>query len=555
MACIDRKKIGMPVIVTLLIVVAIACRFMNKFYFDPDNALLSCLRSLIYIGLFVAWGISVHRRIIQARVRCYLMIISMLMVFWLTIRAIKYSVVTDLNVERYLWYLYYVGMLLIPLLSLLVSISLGKTETFRLPKWTALLYVFTITLLVLVLTNDLHQMVFRFPAGAPVFTDSDYGYAALYWPVIGWEIGCALSAIIVIIRKCRIPNSRKMLWLPLVPMLVSILYGVLYASEVGWLRMIAGDITAFQCLFYTAVLESCIQCGLIQSNTNYKELFRISTIGAQITDDTFNVCYSAENARLVGKEIFESATVSPFIFHDGIRLSETPIWGGHVFWQENISDLLDTIEQLSGIREELKSYGSLLQEENKKKARVQKLTEQKRLYAQMREKTANHVELVEILGTRLQKTDNVNEARKLLAQILTVGAYIKRRSNLIFLADEAGEVSANELLLCLNEAMANLRLLGVKCACSLDFAGSMNGDCAGAAFDFYETVVENAFHTLHALSVSVARMAGGYSISLMMDCEDDITGVLKEQFSNAGICRQDGVWFCSLSVSDGRVEK
>ena len=53
-------------------------------------------------------------------------------------------------------------MLLIPMLSVFVSQSLGKGEDFRLPRWTKLLYLPTLLLLLLVLTNDLHQQVFSF---------------------------------------------------------------------------------------------------------------------------------------------------------------------------------------------------------------------------------------------------------------------------------------------------------------------------------------------------------------------------------------------------------
>lgn len=48
---------------------------------DPLGWLCAFLRSVIYIGLFTAWGISVRRRIIQSQVRRYLTAISVLMVF------------------------------------------------------------------------------------------------------------------------------------------------------------------------------------------------------------------------------------------------------------------------------------------------------------------------------------------------------------------------------------------------------------------------------------------------------------------------------------------
>lgn len=42
--------------------------------------------------------------------------------------------------------------------------------------------------------------------------------------------------------------------------------------------------TVVQCMLLTAGIESCIRCGLIQSNTGYEALFEVSGIRAQITD-------------------------------------------------------------------------------------------------------------------------------------------------------------------------------------------------------------------------------------------------------------------------------
>ncbi len=50
------------------------------------------------------------------RNRCLhcLRLMDVLMLIWLTLRTLKYEVVTDLTVARYLWYLYYLPILFIP---------------------------------------------------------------------------------------------------------------------------------------------------------------------------------------------------------------------------------------------------------------------------------------------------------------------------------------------------------------------------------------------------------------------------------------------------------
>ena len=108
---------------------AIALRVLGKF--DILKVPGGILRSLIYIALYIGWGISVSKRIIQTQVRHYMVSVSGLMVFWFVIRTIKYFFITDPGIIRQLWYWFYLPMLFIPLFSLFVAISLGKPANAR----------------------------------------------------------------------------------------------------------------------------------------------------------------------------------------------------------------------------------------------------------------------------------------------------------------------------------------------------------------------------------------------------------------------------------------
>lgn len=228
--------------VALFILTARVLRQIGFRMEDPLDLCLIILRAPIYIGLFAAWGISTRNRIIQPQVRRLLTSVSALMVFWMTVRTIRYSLDECMWLMRYLWYLYYLSMLFIPLLSVFISLSLGKPDNFRLSKWTKFLYIPTAALLLLVLTNDLHQLVFVFPADAVVWMN-DYHYAIGYFLTIGWMILCAVTVLVTMLIKCRIPHSRNILMLPFGPAILAMIYGVLYIFRVPWLRAIAGDVT------------------------------------------------------------------------------------------------------------------------------------------------------------------------------------------------------------------------------------------------------------------------------------------------------------------------
>ena len=298
---VNLKKHGALLCAFLAVAAAAVLRQIGFCVNEQLDQFFTILRAAIYIGLFVAWGISVRSRIIQPQVRRYLTAVSALMIFWMTVRSIRYSLEEALWVMRHLWYLYYLPMLFIPLLAVFIALSLGKPESFRLPKWTVLLYIPTAALLLLVLTNDLHQLVFRFPEDAVVWIN-EYRYGIVYFPVVGWMVLCALTALVIMLVKCRVPNSRKVLVLPFVPVVLSVIYGALYIFQLPWLRLIAGDVTVVFCLLIAATLESCIQCCLIQSNTHYRELFDASTVGAQITDPEYHVVLSSRAAQEVNIE-------------------------------------------------------------------------------------------------------------------------------------------------------------------------------------------------------------------------------------------------------------
>lgn len=545
MSLLRKRKYGVVLLVAVLMICAVCARVAARYGYYAE--VLSIVRALIYIGLLAAWGISVQTRIIQTQVRRYLLVIAGLMLLWLTLRTVKYNTY-HMTAERFLWYGYYLPMLFIPVLAVLVALSLGKPENYRLPKWTHFLYLPSALLFLLVLTNDLHQLVFFFPTG--VLSTREYDYGIGYYVVLAWMVLCAAAALVIILAKCRIPQSRRYLWLPVVPFALALGYCAAYIKGVYWVWLLAGDLTVSMCLFITAIFESCIQCSLIQSNTHYAELFHASTIGALITDRDFSVACAAENARSVDSQTLMAAAESPVVTADGIRISEAPIRWGHVFWEDDISPMLAVLKELDDTREELQSYGSILQAENAQKARRKKLEEQERLYRAMQEKAAAPAVRLSNLAKALQGVQDADAARFLLWKMTVIGAYLKRRSNLIFLADRDGMVPVSEVALCLNESMDNLRLHVRRCASRLDFEGELRLETAAALYDFFEAAIELAMDDLSGAAANVTRKEDACVLSLMLQCGTDLTS-LRAAYPDAFVENEDGVWYCTLSVREG----
>ena len=520
---------------------AIALRVLGKFgiLIVPGGI----ARSLIYIALYIGWGISVSKRIIQVQVRHYLIAVSGLMVFWFVIRSMKYYFITDIGIARQLWYWYYLPMLFIPLFSLFVAISLGKPENARLSKTALLLLsIPTVLCLLLVLTNDLHQLVFAFPAGE-VWTDKNNGYTFGYYIVLGWEILCALAAFVIMIIKCRLSYRKK--YLPFLLLASSIVYAFIYVSGVEWMQLIGGDITAAQCLMFTGILESCIQCGLIQTNTGYQAMFEAGSIGAQIVDTDWHIRYASSNAPKLPSDRMRSAESEAAKLDNNTLLRSSKIPGGHVLWQEDITDITALLEKLEENRKTIAESNDVEQENYKTKVKINTVREKNRLYDRLQAQTAHQIELLDQLLTKYEAQSDPEIRRSLLAKAAVIGAYIKRRGNLMFIGEKSNVTDTAELSACLNESFANLELMGVECAIDIPGKNSIYTRDAIRVYDFFEAVTEAAMDDLRFVWLKARSLEDAVIFNLQAESKADLSAL--SALADTCAC-EDGVWRFSLRI-------
>lgn len=534
---IKRNK-NTEIIVVLLIVCAVIFRILGKFGIYPIT--LGLLRTFIYIGLYIWWGISVSKRIVQAQVRRNLVAIALLNVFWLVIRSMKYYFVSDPVLSRQLWYWYYFPMLFIPLFSVFVSMSLGKPENYRLPKWTSLLYIPTVLCLILVVTNDFHQLVFAFPAGE-VWSDKNNDYVFGYFLIIVWEIICALTSFTIMIIKCRLSQRKK--YLPLILLCICIVYALIYASGAEWMQIIGGDITAVQCLMFTSIFESCIQCGLIQTNTGYDALFEAGTFRAQITDTDYHTKYDSANSPKLSENVMRSAENGAVSIDKNTVLKSNPIEGGRVLWLEDISDIAALLKELEENKETIAESNLLEQENYRTKLKINTLQEKNRLYDLLQDQTAHQIDLLDSLFAQYNTETNYEKRRSLLAKIAVIGAYIKRRGNLMFIGEKSATTDTAELSLCLEESFANLELMGVECAIDIPSNKKIDTTDAIRVYDFFESVTEAAIDDMRSVWLKARSLKDSVVFHLEVECES----LLDDFFELAeSSCFDDGVWRFTL---------
>ena len=130
----------------------------------------------------------------------------------------------------------------------------------------------------------------------------------------------------------------------------------------------------------------------------------------------------------------------------------------NVLWKENLSELQEILKELEDRKEELKD-ANLIEEENlRTKKQVEKLSVQNQLYDKIQKQTARQSTLLAKFMEAYAMEENEKERKKILGKIVVIGAYIKRRSNLILIAEQSAMFPIRELELCFRgSAVTRLR--------------------------------------------------------------------------------------------------
>ena len=523
-----------------LVIAALLCRIVGKV--SPRYLFWGILRTLIYIGLYIGWGISIHKRVVQKAAKNTLIFISGLMIFWFVVRSIKYFFAMDVNVERYLWYSYYLPMLFIPQAAVQTAVLLGQPEEYILPKWLKLLYVPTTLCFLLVLSNDFHQCVFSFAAGE-VWTDKGYSYAWGYYTVLLWEVVCAVAAFALMVYKCRLSQRKK--YLPVIGIGISILYAIIYASGVEWMQVIGGDITAALCLMFVCIFESCIYCGLIQTNTGYEQLFEVCTMGAQITDRNYCVRYTSANAMELSEAVMREAEKGGVVVDKKTLIQNRPIQGGHILWQEDIEYIIMLLERMEENRKTIEESNCLEQENYQTKAKINMLREKNRLYDKLQTQTAGQIGLLNELLSRYEAEEDLVKSRRLLAKISLIGTYIKRYGNLIFIGERAEISDVAELGACLEESFSSLKLMGIECALTAPAGERIYVQDAVYIYSFFELIVEASVDSIQFMWVKIRPCGDELIVCMEVESEADLSSFFDK--AEKGEC-EDGVWKFTFPV-------
>ena len=524
------------VFVFTVIAIAYACRMLAKF--DIGGPAVNHIRTALYLLLFALWGFSLDRRIIQRQTLHCLHLTAALMLLWLILRTLKYSVVTGPAAGRYIWYLYYLPMLFLPLLWVYIALSMGKPEDYRLSRGIGMLSIIPAALFLLVITNDLHQQVFAFKSGVPGLPVSGtYSYRPLYFICLGWMVVCMAFSLVCLFRKSRIPSGEGKRITPFVRGCAMLLYGILYLSGIPAVRWWFGDMNVMFCLLYAAIYESCIRCRMIPSNTGYVELFEATTLAACIADRSGRIVL---RSRAADENMTCPQEGQRIVRPDGMRISSAPISGGYAVWQDNVRQLAELRTRLNANKVEMERNKKKLKDAYLVQKSLHELTEKNRIYNELEAKHSRQTAQMRQMLERCERSGPA-ERRRLLKKVLLLGTYIKRSANLYFLSSEYQWLPQQELRLTVDEAVRTLTACGTECGVIYRTTGPMRTSEVVRLFDLLEIVAETTVDDLRSLFISISDSA----MDLSAECAAVLSVVASPEVT---VRREDGLWLVRTGI-------
>lgn len=490
---IDRQAKGALLYLAFLFLGGIF-HVMDNVVAYQDNYISStwlfCIDLMIYSGLILHFVQSVRRRLLPSPARTYMIASGILMEFFLLVRTLSHRIVQwSPLIKRHCWYLYYVPVILVPVLFLMSSFYFGDRpeQHSRIKRYPLIL---GIVLVIGILTNDLHHLAFKpnpdteiFIGKSGTYTHGILFYAAYIWA--GSMIAASIVHLIGISRKMKDWKKaiRPFLCLLLIPLLTSI-------NKI----MVAADLpepfqmTEILIFCMIGVQEYCIRNRLLPHNINYDAFFSQLELPVNITNKEFVPVYQTAVTIPADKAQMQQAVGGHIYPEPDTRLSGMGLQAGYAFFASDES----TQHRLN---EELEDANDILSIENELLAREQELIQEKgaieersRLY----DKAAQEIypaqkRIAALLDTIQPDTPSF---RQDMARVLFMTAFVKRQANFVMLEADQGAITAVELTAALKESFHYMDYCGIHTAARITASRDFTCRNAMAVYECFEEAAE-----------------------------------------------------------------
>lgn len=527
--------------------------------FDEKQALPFTVITLVfflYALVILLWARHMENRVLKASVARRFKTIAILLIGYLGTRTLKYEVLIQAPAALpRIRYIYYFFILTVVHMVFLTSLNVGRSERDSIDKRWDLLWIPTGLLILLILTNDLHGLVFVTGGQAPGFRQ--YGPVYLFTNV--YILLLAALTLVITSKQSLAEKRLKSISLPLLVLGICFLYTLLYIID--WPPFhyvkIAFQSAEFNILTVVLFIESLVFARLIPSNRDYESFLSMSSLNMGMMDLKGHMVLQPTRGPKIDAEEVRRASERALAVNENTLLESSPIQGGTCFWFADLTDFNRLKSQLVAANEEMLSENELLMANNKLQEKMAKVWEQREIRETIHRKLQPQFTGLKAIMDHLPDEREAYEDALKDACILNV--YIKRFSNLYLLSRNKGFLPLSELRLSFEESLDYLRLKNKVTSVHWDGTGGVDAASGIGLYAAFEKILESYLSSLSAVFVHLKEDGSLYRLAIYVESAEDISllNELKALFPADGVTLSEGsedgmkVWTFSFGKEVG----
>ena len=432
-------------------------------------------QTVLALAIYTIWLILLYIRIFDKTLKKYVLSIGVLLVFWMAIRMVKRY--TTGYVTEILWYLYYIPLLMIPTIYYNCSSYLMNSKN---KKRRIVAIIISIILFLLVITNSLHNIVFKIKSNI-----NDYNHNIGYFIIVAWILCLIVVAIINLIKSSKNKGYKNIILIS-VTILIGIIYTILYIKNIPVIRKT--NMSVIIGTLFCVGLEMMLDFKLIPNNFRYKKIFKNSNLPLEIVSQDGKTRIATNHSINLKENIIndiKNNKVKSIYKDNNIIKNVNVINGGYSIEEKDYSKINEYEEKLKSIQQELIEQETILQKQRKIATEIYE--------------TKLKGEIIELLDEKIeQKRNLINELIKemkitdidKMKNIKLLLNYCKRMSNLVISSYNKEKYDNKRLEVIINEMLIEAQSLGINGVLKTNNFEISSGETANIYEIIFETIMK-----------------------------------------------------------------
>lgn len=453
------------------------------------------LIEILGLILFSSWTIRLYYKIFDKKIRKYVIQIGGLLILLLSLRAIRDFAIKDINA---IWYLYYIPLIFMPSFYYMCSRYIADKEN---KKIKFIIYVISAILTILVLTNDLHKLVFLIQENTKA-----YSHRIGYFMIFAWILYLLFAATINLVIQRRKYSKDKKFLLSFIPIILGIIYTSLYVINIFDIRRITDMSSIIGLLFFIGI-EITLKLDLVPNNIEYTKIFKDSYLNIGIVSKNGDILYLSQSKIDIPSQIIAD------IKKNNVKTEYTnlnnknqvyvvqSIKNSYSILQKDYSNIEQIKEELKNTNEELKKQEKLLENQKKVKDKLYELNMNKKIMQKLEKKIdSKRKRINEIIDNMdIPDTTKIEEVKFLVS-------YCKRMSNFIISNYNNETYSKESLMLIIKELLEDSKNFGISGVINIKNNLLITSNDVSDIYEILFNVLENIRNTSVLINIDEKKV-------------------------------------------------